>query len=219
MLTAIVIGSTGLTGKALVKQLLEDDAYSEVKTFSRRPLEIYHPKLTEHFIEFDYLDPWKEEVKGDVFFSCLGTNPKDTPTKEAFYKIDFTYQYEFARIASEQGIDRYVLVSAPWARSDSKGAYVQIKGQLEDAVKKLPFKSLCILQPSVLTGKREYPRKGEEVLAKIGHFLYKLSILKKYRPVSDLQIGQALANLGKLPSEQLPEYVVLDEIFKYTNAK
>ncbi|HAI84987.1 MAG TPA: NADH-quinone oxidoreductase subunit F, partial [Chitinophagaceae bacterium] len=40
MYTAIVIGSTGLVGKALVQQLLAHDTFDVVKTFSRRSLQL-----------------------------------------------------------------------------------------------------------------------------------------------------------------------------------
>ena len=45
-------------------------------------------------------------------FSCLGTTLKDAGSKEAQKKVDFDYQYEFAKAAKENEVEDYILVSA-----------------------------------------------------------------------------------------------------------
>ena len=52
---AIVIGSTGATGIELIKELLKDEYFTEIKTFSRSSLKIKHQKLTEYLIDFNHL--------------------------------------------------------------------------------------------------------------------------------------------------------------------
>ena len=42
---ALVIGATGATGKELVVQLLEDEAFTEVHIFVRRAYNCQNPKL------------------------------------------------------------------------------------------------------------------------------------------------------------------------------
>ncbi|WP_217593986.1 hypothetical protein [Cohnella sp. GbtcB17] len=54
-------------------------------------------------------------MKGDVLFSCLGTTIKAAGSQEAQWKIDYEYQYRFAKIASDNGGGRYVLESAGFA--------------------------------------------------------------------------------------------------------
>jgi uncharacterized protein YbjT (DUF2867 family) len=48
-LTALVIGATGATGTELVKQLIDDNRYTSVVVFSRRPLLVTHTNLTTIF--------------------------------------------------------------------------------------------------------------------------------------------------------------------------
>ena len=138
---AIVIGSTGATGIELIKELIKDENFTKIKTFSRSSLKINHQKLTEYLIDFNQIQNHKDEIKGDVLFSVLGTTKKDAGSKEAQYKIDFTYQYEFAKLASDNGISKYVLVSSIGANEKSALFYPKMKGALEEAVKKLVFKS------------------------------------------------------------------------------
>ena len=112
MKTAIVIGATGLVGSHITFQLLNDDRYEKVKIFVRRSLENKNPKLEEHLVDFDKLESWKQELIGDEIYSALGTTIKKAGSKDAQYKIDFTYQYEVAKTAAENSVPKILLVSS-----------------------------------------------------------------------------------------------------------
>ncbi|MGO8055829.1 oxidoreductase, partial [Rhizobium leguminosarum] len=58
---------------------------------------------------------------------------------------------------------QYVLVSAVGANSQSSNFYLRLKGQVEDAICKLPFGAITIFRPSVLIGKRKEKRIGERI--------------------------------------------------------
>ena len=110
MLTAIVIGATGAVGSDLVKQLRDDDSFKHVEVFARRNIYFDHPKFHVHVIDFEHSETWKNKVKGDVLFSCLGTTIKQVGSEEAQWKIDHDYQFEFAKAAHENGVKKYILV-------------------------------------------------------------------------------------------------------------
>ena len=138
---ALVIGATGAAGKDLVGQLLADDAFEKVDIFVRRPGGWNSPKLTTHLVDFDKPEEWKDLVSGDVLFSCLGTTLKAAGGPAAQWKVDYTYQYEVARAARENGVPKYVLISSIGADPQAKIFYARMKGELEDAVKQLEFPS------------------------------------------------------------------------------
>src|SRR5687767_15068207 len=100
-MTALVIGATGLVGSELVNQLLSDNKFEKLIVFVRRSIGKEHSKLTEHIIDFDSPRQWNMLVHGDVLFSTLGTTLKQAGSKGAQFKIDYTYQYQFAKVASE----------------------------------------------------------------------------------------------------------------------
>ncbi|MDP2365977.1 MAG: NAD-dependent epimerase/dehydratase family protein, partial [Ignavibacteria bacterium] len=104
MKTAIVIGATGLVGNFITRKLLDDNRYVKVKVFVRRSLHISNPKLEEHLINFDNIDVWKEYITGDELYSALGTTIKKAGSKDAQYKIDFTYQYEVAKASAQNRV-------------------------------------------------------------------------------------------------------------------
>lgn len=127
---ALVIGATGATGKDLVNKLLDDKDFQEVHAFVRRPLNIDNEKLHYHVVNFENPDEWQNLVKGDVAFSCLGTTLKDAGSKDAQRKVDYDYQYNFAKAAKENEVEDYVLVSAYGANPNSKIFYSRMKGEL-----------------------------------------------------------------------------------------
>ncbi|WP_454976694.1 NAD(P)H-binding protein, partial [Capnocytophaga bilenii] len=146
----LIIGATGATGKDLLAKLLEDDTYSEVHCFVRKPMSISHPKLHAHVVDFDTPEAWADLLHGDVAFSCLGTTLAVAGSKDAQWRVDYDYQYAFAEHCKNNGVSTFVLVSAAGAKAQSKLFYNRMKGALEEAVKKLNFPRLLIFQPSIL---------------------------------------------------------------------
>ena len=178
----LIIGATGATGKDLLAKLLEDEAYSEMHCFARKPLALSHPKLHAHVVNFDTPEAWADLLQGDVAFSCLGTTLAVAGSKEAQWRVDYDYQYHFAQQCKANGVTTFVLVSAAGAKAQSKLFYNRMKGQLEDAIKALGFASLLIFQPSILV-RSNSDRGGENFTVKVINFLNKLGLFKRYRPM------------------------------------
>lgn len=194
---AIVIGSTGMVGKELVKKLIENEHYSEIISLVRRPSGITNPKLDEHVIDFDKPETWKDLVRGDVLFSALGTTIAKAKSKEEQFKVDFTYQYNVAKIAVENGATSYVLISSAGANSNSKAFYMNTKGKLDEAVQGLPFEYINILRPSQLHGKRTEKRLGEKVGLSVMYSLNKIGLFKRYKPIKDQKVAKAMIHAAR----------------------
>lgn len=193
MKTAIVIGATGLVGKHITQKLLNDNRYEKVKVFVRRPVGINNPKLEEHIVDFGKIELWKNQMTGDELYSAMGTTIKKAGSKEAQYKIDFTYQYEAANAASESGVKKYLLVSSMGANSKSSNFYLQMKGSLDEKVQQLNFNHIFIFRPSILVGERSEKRFGESLGIKIAGTITKIiPALKKYRPIEASQVAEAM---------------------------
>ena len=58
---------------------------------------------------------------------ALGTTKKDAGSKEAQYKVDFTYQYNFALSAAENKVKKILLVSSVGANDKSNFFYPKIR--------------------------------------------------------------------------------------------
>ncbi len=203
--TAIVIGATGLVGSHVLDLLLLDGNYGKVKVFHRRDTGVSHPKLEEHIIDFNHLDKWKSELTGDHLFSALGTTIKKAGSKEAQHTIDFTYQFEVAKAAAENGVPHYALISSIGADASSKSFYTRIKGKLDEAVQNLGFNSVLIVRPSFLDGDRNEFRLGERIGIGFANVLCKLPGLKKYHPIKAKNVAQAMISGIKKETSQIVE--------------
>ncbi|MFC5406017.1 NAD(P)H-binding protein [Cohnella soli] len=194
---AILIGATGATGKDLLDLLLKDDSFRQVDIFVRRKLEVRHAKLNVHVIDFDKTEQWKHLVKGDIVFSCLGTTLKAAGSKEAQWKIDYDYQYQFAKAARDNQVNHYVLVSSGLASPHSRSFYLRMKGQLEEAVRGLGFAKLAIFNPPVLIRKKS-DRPLEVAGLKIIQYLNKIGIFRSQKPLQTEILAQAMINAAKV---------------------
>ena len=210
---ALVIGATGATGKDLVSKLLEDQDYKEVNIFVRKPTEIDHPKLKTHIVNFEKPEEWKNLVQGDVAFSCLGTTLKDAGSKEAQKKVDYDYQYQFAKTAKENEVDDYILVSSYGANPKSKIFYSRMKGELEQSVKDLHFNKVTIFQPGMLE-RKDTSRPGEVLGGKIIKFANKFGILTHQKPLPTEVLAQAMINSSKIKSNSYSK-IKLGSIFSF----
>ena len=208
---ALIIGATGATGKDLVTQLLADDTYSEVHCFVRKPLALSHPKLHAHVVNFDTPEAWADLLHGDVAFSCLGTTLAVAGSKEAQWRVDYDYQYHFAQQCKANGVPTFVLVSAAMANAQSKMFYNRMKGALEETVKKLNFPRLLIFQPSILI-RSNSDRGAENFSVKAIHFLNKIGLFKRYRPMPTAVLAQRMRREVATATEGVHTFT-LDEIF------
>jgi uncharacterized protein YbjT (DUF2867 family) len=197
--TALIIGSTGLIGSELLNLLLESSHYAKVITFVKRDTGIKHPKLTQHVIDFDKPETYKELVVGDDFFCTIGTTIKKAGSKEAFRKVDFEYPRQFASFALQNKVKQFLIISSLSADAKSGNFYLKTKGEIQDFLKDCNFESVAVLQPSLLLGNRTEFRLGEKVGAffmKSLSFLF-LGNLKKYKPIEGKTVAKALLKIAE----------------------
>lgn len=215
MKTAIIIGATGLVGSQLTNRLLSDNRYKLVKIFVRKSTSLNHPKLKEHIVDFDKLETWKHDISGDELFSAMGTTIKKAGSKEAQYKIDFTYQFEIAKAASENGVEKYFLVSSAGANVKSRNFYLRMKGELDEKVAELPFKQINIFRPSILAGERKERRRGEEIGTSARKFFAQIiPPLRKYRPIEAIIVAEAMIKTANQTNQSNIMVYELDQIFQ-----
>jgi uncharacterized protein YbjT (DUF2867 family) len=209
---ALVIGATGAVGKDLIDQLLKDDAFQSIIAFVRRPLAVENPKLTVHIIDFDHPEQWQNLLQGDVLFSCLGTTIKAAGSQEAQWKVDYTYQYEAAKAACANGVEAYALVSSIGASPKAKFFYTRMKGELEEAVKKLGFPACFILQPPSLVRKGS-DRFGEKAGVVALKAFNAIGLMRAYKPMPTEEVAAAMVRLVK-SGRRATETIVAQDILK-----
>lgn len=178
-----------MTGKRLTELLLTDDRYSKIILLVRNPIELKHEKIEQIAFNFDY--PNRSVVVADEIFCCLGTTIKTAGSKDAFYKVDYSYVSLIARIGFENGVKKFAMVSAMGANKNSKVFYNRVKGLAEETVSQIGFESCFIFRPSLLLGQRNEFRLGE-MIAKFFMSIFSFAIPKKYAAIDANLVAKAM---------------------------
>ena len=193
---ALVLGATGAIGKDLVDLLLKDNSVERVDIFVRREVSISSEKLVVHVVDFDHPELWTDQLVGDVLFSALGTTIKAAGSQDAQWKVDYTYQYNAARAARENGVPTYVLVSSVGASAESKVFYTRMKGTLDDAVRELGFPGCYIFRPTSLIRKGS-DRFGEKAGVAVLKALNAIGLMRSLAPMPTDAVAAAMIRLAK----------------------
>lgn len=193
--TALIIGATGLVGRSLLVQLAS--LYQKVIIIARS-----QPKGLDEAMHFYQLKDFGqlnslmdglalgEEVDA---FSCLGSTIKQAGDEATFRSIDYGYNLAFAKACHDKGIERFFLLSALGADSNSRFLYNRVKGELEQAVSALGFTQLAIFRPSLLLGKHD--DRPMETLMQTAYKVIKPLVPKKIpvRPIEAERVAMAMA--------------------------
>jgi uncharacterized protein YbjT (DUF2867 family) len=145
-------------------------------------------------MDFDNLDASK--ILADDIFCCLGTTMKQAGSKDAFYKVDFTFPLNFAKAGLANGAKQFLFVSSMGADEKSIVYYSRVKGEIERALSDLHYPTLLNLRPSMLEGERENPRTGEKIGNVVMNFFAPL-IPDKYKVIAGEKVAQAMLELAQ----------------------
>ena len=195
---SLVAGSTGLVGNLLIEELVKSG--KEVIALSRNKNISEDKQIFNKVVDFDD----KESLDGlftnitDVFI-CLGTTIKKAGSKEKFRKVNVDYCFSIAEAASKAEVPNLSIVTSIGADSESNNFYLKCKGEVEQMISSLCFKSLSIYRPGLLIGKRKEKRFAES----IGQFIQPRLIdpllrgsSKKYRSVKAVDLAYSLQKLS-----------------------
>jgi uncharacterized protein YbjT (DUF2867 family) len=208
MRTALIVGATGLIGKCCLYELLENTSYTKVIALVRKPLAIKHHQLQQFMVNFDELDTLTNELVADDVFCCLGTTIKVAGSQENFRKVDLEYPLTVAELTLHNGATQFLLVSAMGANAQSSIFYNRVKGEVEERIGALGFRSFHIFQPSLLLGARKEFRLGEIIVKAVMKGLSFLFIgpIKKYKAIPGATVAKAMVTIALQQKEGVYTY-------------
>jgi uncharacterized protein YbjT (DUF2867 family) len=197
---AIVIGATGLVGSHILKELLNDNLFTEVRIFVRNPTGIVNPKLKEITSPMKDIDSLRSEIQGDVLFNAMGTTIKKAGSQAEQQRIDRDLPINFARLATENGAGMMLNVSSVGA-SMKGGFYLRTKAEMENGTSVFFPGRIFHFRPSFLTGDRKEFRFAEKIAFGAMKIIDPLLIgsQKKYRSMPADKLAKAMVNLSKNP--------------------
>jgi uncharacterized protein YbjT (DUF2867 family) len=201
---ALVAGATGLVGRQILRLLAHDERIAEVRVLVRRTLpgEDKLPRVRELMTDFGRLQENPDRFKVDFVFSALGTTIGKAKSQAAFRRVDYDYPLAIARLARAQGARHFLFVSALGANPRSFFFYNRVKGELEEAIIALGFRSVTIARPSLLLGDRSEHRFGEELAKRFAWVLPS--------PWAGVMAAQVAGALVKAAHEERPGVQILE---------
>ena len=199
--TAVVVGATGMIGNQVVEQLIRENAFSTIRLLVRKPITHPSPKVEIATVNFDDpADLAQKLAAGTSIFCCVGTTQSKVKGDQAAYrKVDFDLPLNVAKQGLKNGFTTFLLVSAVGANPASKNFYLRLKGETEEALKKLSYPSMHIFQPSLLMGERKEFRITEKIAQTVFPVIATmfLGALTKYKPIHATAVAAAMAQCAK----------------------
>jgi uncharacterized protein YbjT (DUF2867 family) len=157
-ISVIITGSTGMIGKGVLLECLDDPRIERVLIVNRNPVGINHSKLKEIFLE-DFIDPApiQDQLEGyQAVFFCLGISA--IAMKESDYsRITYDYTINFARTFLQKNPEgTFIYVSGTSTDSSEQGRimWARVKGKTENELLRMPFKQAFMFRPGIIRSRR-----------------------------------------------------------------
>ena len=197
---AIVIGTTGLVGNLILQEVLNDNDFTEVRIFVRKPTGIISRQLQEIVTPMNDIVTLSSEIQGDVLFNALGTTIKKAGSQKEQQRIDRDLPIAFARIASANGVKMMLNVSSVGANLNS-GFYLKTKAEMENGTEAFFPQRIFHFRPGLLVGKRKEFRLFEKISSGVMKALDLIltGSSQKYRSMPVDKLAKAMVNLCKNP--------------------
>jgi uncharacterized protein YbjT (DUF2867 family) len=149
---AILFGASGMVGQGVLRECLLDPGVDAVLSLGRRPLGQKNAKLRE-IVHADIADlsSIADQVTGyDACFFCLGVT--SVGMTEADYRR-ITYGYAVGAgetLARLNPSMTFVFISGAGSDSSGRAMWARVKGETENALLKMPFKSAYMFRPGFI---------------------------------------------------------------------
>lgn len=194
----ILTGATGMVGEGVLLECLDNPEVERVLSVSRRACGLSHAKLSELLVpDFRDLTAVEDQLTGyDACFYCAGIS--SVGLKEAEYTV-ITYDTPVAFATTLVRLNpqmTFVHVSGSHTDSTEQGKvmWARVKGKAENALMRLPFRTVCNFRPSLMK-----PTPGQKKV-RGGYYLVRvlypvLALAFPGMPLRD--VGRAMINAAR----------------------
>ena len=199
----VIFGATGMVGKGVLLECLDDARVEHVLLVSRHPTDVSHPKVREivhaNFTEFERLQDTFTNL--DACFYCLGVTAVGLSEPQYHHlTYDLTVAAATALASASAGRLTFCYVSGEGTDSTERGRtmWARVKGKTENALLRLPFKAAFMFRPGYiqpLRGIRSKTRWYQALYDVLGPFYPLLRRLFPKYVTTTVNIGRAMIHV------------------------
>lgn len=198
-INAIITGTTGMVGKAVLLECLADEHVASVLVINRKSIRMSHPKLKEIIhVNFEDISTIKDQLNGyNACFFCMGVSSVGM-NEEKYTQITYTITAHFADVLYDLNPDMvFNYVSGAGTDSSEKGStmWARVKGKTENYILHKGFKSAYMFRPGVII-----PEKGIKSSTSLYNVFYVIfrplfPLLRKMKSITTTtKLGKAMMN-------------------------
>ena len=203
-MNAVIFGATGMVGKGVLLECLDDARVEHILLVSRHPIDVSHPKIREivhaDFTAFETLTPAFADI--DACFYCLGVTAIGLSEGQYHHlTYDVTLAAATALASTSAGRLTFCYVSGEGTDSTEHGGtmWARVKGKTENALLRLPFKAAFMFRPGYiqpLRGIRSKTRWYQALYDVIGPFYPIVRRLFPKYVTTTTNIGRAMIHVA-----------------------
>lgn len=208
MSNVLITGSTGMIGKGVLLECIEDPSIKSITLINRSPVDVQDAKIKEillkDFMELETIAPQLENI--DACFHCMGVSSVGL-NEEQFSKLTFDITKKLADVCYAHNPDMvFNYVSGTGTDSSEKGRtmWARVKGRTENYVLSKGFKKAFMFRPGMII-----PEKGIKSRTKLYARAY--AVLKPFFPLlkkmsnitTTTKISRVMLNTITLPQADL----------------
>ena len=200
----LLFGATGMVGQGVLRECLRAADVDYVQTVGRTPTGQLDPRLHDlvHHDLTDYRSIEASLKDFDACFFCLGVS--SAGMSEADYKR-LTYDLTLAAAETISRLNPqmtfvYVSGAGPDSTEQGRRMWARVKGRVENALQRLPFKAVYLFRPGViqpLDGIRSKTRSYRIFYALTKPLLTILRGLLPNHVLTTADVGQAMLAVAR----------------------
>ena len=154
----LLTGGSGMVGKGVLLECLDDPRVSQVVSVGRSPLDLTHDKLIEVPLN-DMMDTASIDTAFDgidTCFYCMGVSVVGK-TEEEYTRLTYDYAMSFARALhakNPQSVFVYVSGEGTDSTEQGRSMWARVKGKTENDIINMGFSGAYAFRPGAIIPKR-----------------------------------------------------------------
>lgn len=155
---AIITGSTGMVGKAVLLECIDDVRVTNILLINRNPTDVTHEKITEIIHEdfFDFTKIQDQLAEFDACFHCMGVSSSGM-SEEKFTALTFDISKALASSfyhTNPAALFNYVSGAGTDSTEKGNTMWARVKGKTENMILNMGFKDAYAFRPGAILPER-----------------------------------------------------------------